>query len=110
MKRSFPKNYTDIQATLAAICKSPSVHEFVIGITDAPSRRRSSYQRWGYPHFAVLATGFKRGAACSLEDWLQGKFAKHPKYHPDKKGKPHRVGASVKDPDAKNNVLYVAWE
>jgi hypothetical protein len=101
--------------TMRAICRSPAVGKFVVGITAAPSARRGSYRRVGIPNFVVLAMGFAQKRALQIEAALQAACFKQEdtrsKYHLDKLDKPHRksVGGSKRYSKSRAYSIYMAW-
>jgi hypothetical protein len=74
--------------TVRAICLSPAVKGFVVGITVNPAARRGSYRRERLANFVILAVGLAQKKALQLEAALQsacfdGKDTRS-KYHSDK--------------------------
>jgi hypothetical protein len=61
----------EILQTVDAICASPDVNEYRIGLTATPWHRQLTYRRTAqllYPHFVILATDLTVFEARSLEE------------------------------------------
>jgi hypothetical protein len=104
--------------TIEAICRSPSLTEYIIGITARPSERRRAYRdavALRYPHFVILATNLTRDQAWDLERDLQEAIRSVPicyrKYHPDRRNSTHRRSAGGSEQYAQGNAysVYVSW-
>lgn len=101
--------------TVAVICASPSVHQFRIGVTATPSRRRYMYRvavALLYPHFVILGPALRKVDCVDLERELQKRAKKDPttysKYDPTVRDLPHTrsVGGSGLHDDY---FIYIAW-
>ena len=104
--------------TVRAICTSPLVHEYVIGLTAQPTQRAKAYREAVlllYPHFVVLKSGLMRDDAKLLEADLQHAILTVPicqrKYHPDRVGASYRgsVGGSSRY-DGPDYSVYMSWK
>jgi hypothetical protein len=101
--------------TVSAICSSPSVHQFRIGITATPKRRRYMYRvatKLRYPHFVILGPAMGKDDCVSLERLLQDLAKRtaftYSKYDHAVRDRPHSpsVGGSALHDEY---FIYMAW-
>lgn len=104
--------------TVAAICQSSAVKEYVVGVTAQPGARRRAYRdavALLYPHFVLLVTGLLSGTALALERELQIAIRTDPacyrKCHRDRRDAAHRasLGGSERYRGERAYSLYMAW-
>ena len=107
-----------LTSTMEAICQSPEVKEYIIGITYNPPDRRNAYKNAEallYSHFVLLDFGLTLRDAWKVESELQKRAAELPdcreKYHPDKRGQPHRRSSGGRAPHAneRDYYVYMTW-
>jgi len=110
--------YEYLLDTVEAICASPKVKEFIIGITAQPESRRRAYRdaiALQYPHFVVLKGGFKHDNAWNLEQDLQAEVSARnygrAKYSPERLGKPHKRSSGGSDRHTEDQIysVYLTW-
>src|ERR1700694_1663971 len=91
-----------------AICRSPAVGGFLVGVTAAPIPRRSSFRREGFPNFIILATGLTPRKATEIEKALWTVFVKHKKYSPKHRDLPYlpSIGGSKSYSQSRAYVIY----
>jgi hypothetical protein len=110
MAKAFSKRDEYLLKTAKAICRSPAVHECLVGITAHPNVRRLSYRAEKMPHFVILSTALTAKRSLEIEAALDNalKRDKDSKYHSEKKG--HRKGLGGRKA-AKGNCysVYLAW-
>jgi hypothetical protein len=109
----------ELVATVNAICASPEVEQYCIGLTATPLNRQRMYRRaiaLMYPHFVILATDLTKEQALEMEAELQAavkssKTARlYRKYDPERRDAAHRasVGGS-KNYTSNDYSVYMSW-
>lgn len=107
------KIVSSVWGTLSAICESPRIAGFKVGITHDPRKRFRTFRRFGYECFAILAHGLL------LEDVLELERAIFDRVQKDKRStvykkdarkdvsyRPSSGGKKVRGPEYS---FYVAW-
>ena len=75
---------------VGALVRSPSLSQYLVGITANERTRRSSYEGIGFQYFFILETGLSREQALMLESALYDRIREDKtlarKYHAEKHG------------------------
>lgn len=102
-------------STVHAIAGSPQVHQFRIGITATPERRRYMYrvaEALRYPHFVILGPSMKRASCLNLERELQARAKAdaltYAKYDSSVRDRSHSRSVGGSD-HYEDYFVYMSW-
>jgi len=117
--RITPKLVDTCIDTIAAICRNPSLREYIIGFTALDAVEKGNhYRRIGFDHLVVLADKMNRPSALDLEGRIQSRIFSGEnrklfnKYHAEKRVNGHvyqSYGGSPRDGADLNQSVYMVW-
>lgn len=105
--------------TIAAICRSPEVNQYLVGLTKlTATRKRNGYKRFEFPHYVVLTDAMSAKDALALEAYLFERTAHNEdqrslvyrKYHHEKRTGPFRASTGGQaNTDDRIYSVYMTW-